>query len=253
MYNQETGLYYLQSRYYSPKLCRFINSDVAISGVGGDILGYNVFAYCFNNPVNMSDSTGNWPRWIAVVITVVKVFVTGYKHISNRNSIINSQVDSDPLTTTHNKIVNDQYGTTGSAFEYGLYKAAHNACGTIAVHNAKVLEGIESSLSETISDFQSVGAMRGYGFFGSKSHAIGRVLKKEGIAYSRVGINEMTNTGTYIISFWNENPPWGGIHIVAVTYDGAAYTAYNLEGYGCPSPITLSDYKGRYICGYYLR
>ena len=27
-------------------------------------MGYNMFAYCMNNPVNMSDSTGNWPRWL---------------------------------------------------------------------------------------------------------------------------------------------------------------------------------------------
>lgn len=33
-----------------------------ISGVGGEMLGYNQFAYCFNNPVNMSDSSGNWPK-----------------------------------------------------------------------------------------------------------------------------------------------------------------------------------------------
>ncbi|MGN1155740.1 MAG: hypothetical protein ACI4TK_06150, partial [Agathobacter sp.] len=34
-----------------------------IAGVGGEISGYNMFAYCFNNPVGMSDSTGNWPNW----------------------------------------------------------------------------------------------------------------------------------------------------------------------------------------------
>jgi hypothetical protein len=31
--------------------------------VGGDILGYNLFAYCLNNPVNYSDQGGNWPSW----------------------------------------------------------------------------------------------------------------------------------------------------------------------------------------------
>ena len=28
------------------------------------MIGYNQFAYCFNNPVNMSDDSGNWPKWI---------------------------------------------------------------------------------------------------------------------------------------------------------------------------------------------
>ena len=63
-YDNETGFYYLQSRYYDAETGRFINADGAIAGVAGEILGYNQFAYCFNNPVNLSDETGNWPEWI---------------------------------------------------------------------------------------------------------------------------------------------------------------------------------------------
>ena len=63
-YDTETGLYYVSSRYYDPEIGRWINADNRISGVGGSILGYNMFAYCMNNPVNMSDPTGSWPKWI---------------------------------------------------------------------------------------------------------------------------------------------------------------------------------------------
>ena len=34
-----------------------------MAGVGGNIKGYNVFTYCFNNPVNMVDPSGDWPYW----------------------------------------------------------------------------------------------------------------------------------------------------------------------------------------------
>lgn len=61
-YDNETGFYYLNSRYYDPETGRFINADGQISSVGGDVLGCNMFAYCFNNPVNMSDPSGNWPK-----------------------------------------------------------------------------------------------------------------------------------------------------------------------------------------------
>jgi len=64
VYDEETGLYYLQSRYYNPEIGRFINVDSVMAGVGGSIQGYNMFAYCFNNPVNMSDSSGHWPQWM---------------------------------------------------------------------------------------------------------------------------------------------------------------------------------------------
>ena len=46
----ETGLYYLQSRYYNPEIGRFINADRYIS-TGTGMLGYNIYAYCNNNPV----------------------------------------------------------------------------------------------------------------------------------------------------------------------------------------------------------
>ena len=41
-----------------------MNPDGAISGVNGPMLGYNQFAYSFNNPVNMDDESGNWPKWV---------------------------------------------------------------------------------------------------------------------------------------------------------------------------------------------
>ena len=57
VYDCETQLYYLQSRYYDPELGRFINAD-ALAATGQGILGNNMFAYCNNNPVVESDPTG---------------------------------------------------------------------------------------------------------------------------------------------------------------------------------------------------
>lgn len=56
-YDRETGFYYLNSRYYDPEVGRFINAD-AVLGANGGIVGYNLFAYCNNNPVNYSDPSG---------------------------------------------------------------------------------------------------------------------------------------------------------------------------------------------------
>ena len=55
---QETGMYYLQSRYYDPEICRFINADAQFDGNAG-FSGYNLFAYCANNPISAQDSSGN--------------------------------------------------------------------------------------------------------------------------------------------------------------------------------------------------
>ena len=251
-YDIEMDMYWLSTRFYDPEICRFINADEYVS-TGQGVLGNNMYAYCGNNPVSRVDPSGQ--RWItALVVAIAVPFVTvvGYNHISKRNFKDNSAVDNDESTTTKNKIVNDQKVTTGSSFSYGLYHASWNACETIAVHNAKVIKGIDSSLSETMKDFQSAGAMIGYGFFGSNPYAIGSVLKNSGIEYDRVGLDGMTEPGTYIISFWSENPLRYGLHTVAISYDGTTYTAYNLTGYGSESPISLSNYTNRFICGYYL-
>gem|GEM_PF-6848394 len=56
-YDTETGFYYLQTRYYDPEVGRFLNADGYI-GANGDIPGYNMFAYCSNEPVFNSDNFG---------------------------------------------------------------------------------------------------------------------------------------------------------------------------------------------------
>jgi RHS repeat-associated protein len=56
-YDSETDLYYLNSRYYDAEVGRFLNQDVYIS-TGEGIRGYNMFAYCLNNPVTRTDISG---------------------------------------------------------------------------------------------------------------------------------------------------------------------------------------------------
>ena len=57
VYDEETGFYYLQSRYYNPEVGRFISSVVLLS-IDQGVLGHNAYAYCLNNPVNMMDYSG---------------------------------------------------------------------------------------------------------------------------------------------------------------------------------------------------
>ena len=68
-YDTETSLYYLQSRYYDPDTGRFISADGQLNE---GVLGYNMFAYCENNPVNRADSTGEaWYHWALGAAIVV--------------------------------------------------------------------------------------------------------------------------------------------------------------------------------------
>lgn len=56
-YDNESGFYYLNSRYYDPNTGRFLNADAFVS-TGQGILGHNMFAYCLNRPTSGLDSNG---------------------------------------------------------------------------------------------------------------------------------------------------------------------------------------------------
>ena len=60
-YDTETGYYYLQSRYYDPSTCRFINADLpeCVKIQLEQKAGINIYIYCCNNPINLEDRTGN--------------------------------------------------------------------------------------------------------------------------------------------------------------------------------------------------
>lgn len=80
-YDTETGLYYLNNRYYDPEVARFINADdTSLLGATGTTLSYNLFAYCENNPVNSSDPSGYFTvrRWmISSVVNMLLSLIPG--------------------------------------------------------------------------------------------------------------------------------------------------------------------------------
>ena len=58
VYDEETELYYLRSRYYNPVVCRFANADAVVDkGYSGATL----FTYCRNKPIGCRDGSGNRP------------------------------------------------------------------------------------------------------------------------------------------------------------------------------------------------
>jgi RHS repeat-associated protein len=62
-FDNETGYYYFQSRYYNPETGRFINADGLLLS-SGTTLGHNMYAYVNNNPVMYSDISGYAPKRI---------------------------------------------------------------------------------------------------------------------------------------------------------------------------------------------
>ncbi|HBL85213.1 MAG TPA: hypothetical protein DDZ99_10035 [Clostridiales bacterium] len=98
-YDSETGFYYLNSRYYDPQVGRFINSDTLVS-TGQGLLAQNMFAYCNNNPIVLTDSSGSLPTWDELCNTVgsaANAYADGFVDFFKDQWTTVEQVVNDPV------------------------------------------------------------------------------------------------------------------------------------------------------------
>ena len=73
-YDKETGLYFLNSRYYDPAIGRFITPDSYDYLDSMTIGGIDLYAYCNNDPVNYSDPSGHFALLIGLLIAAAMLF-----------------------------------------------------------------------------------------------------------------------------------------------------------------------------------
>lgn len=124
-YDGETGLYYNQSRYYSPEWCRFINADDPnISTLtAGNISGANLFMYCNNEPVQNTDFYGYLAKhWYNKVSNVSKAIDIAIIAISCGKSLVGMKAIKTFIKANRNKLIKTVekellklIGTTASA------------------------------------------------------------------------------------------------------------------------------------------
>ena len=86
-YDTETGLYYLNSRYYNSEFGRFISADGLIDNRGAT--SQNLFAYCYNNPVNYSDADGHLPFCVITALAgaIAGAIIGGVRAAKSGNSV----------------------------------------------------------------------------------------------------------------------------------------------------------------------
>ena len=82
VYDSETGLYCLGSRYYDPEVGRFVNADDTdvIFAKPQELGSKNLYAYCDNNPVAREDYAGEFPI-PCIVGAVVGAAVSGFSYV----------------------------------------------------------------------------------------------------------------------------------------------------------------------------
>ena len=102
-YDRETGLYFLQTRYYDPVVGRFLNRDFVNYADSQTINGLNLYTYCGNNPVMCIDGitfgngeiviSGGYgggicsqnvrftPEWLKIVVGAIPDIILGLKYL----------------------------------------------------------------------------------------------------------------------------------------------------------------------------
>ena len=161
-YDADLGFYYLNSRYYDSYTGRFLNADKHVNG-NGDVIGYNMFAYCSNNPVMYTDSTGEgWPVVIFVVgLTVGLIYGMVVSSIldglteddSYHNRVDSYDIDEDTVAE------NWYFDADVNEFHFGEY--ASDVTLTLGAYNEKT-----NVSSGNVSNFNAITASGTIGYFG---------------------------------------------------------------------------------------
>ena len=81
-FDEETGLYYLKTRYYDPQVGRFMTIDNLNYLEPEKIAGLNLYDYCYNNPIMYYDPIGCFPLTIFLILaatTIIGASIAGVK------------------------------------------------------------------------------------------------------------------------------------------------------------------------------
>ncbi len=132
-YDNETGYYYLQSRYYDSSICRFINADLPmyVLILKGITSGINSFSYCFNNPIMFNDITGTSSlsgilQFIVLNLELVQISSPRKMYIEIRFSLNSSNYG--PIKKVIGKIYCRSTSILNSE-DYIYYSLSHTARG----------------------------------------------------------------------------------------------------------------------------
>ena len=172
-YDVETQLFYCNSRYYSPELCRWTSPDSIEYLDSESINGLNLYCYCGNNPIMYVDPDGHMPKWLENTLKI------GGAVLSTAALVAGSIFIAGPASII-------------------LAGAALGAAGGL------IGGGISSGISSVMSGGSFIDGFADGALSGSITGAIsGAVAASPLIKWGQMGVNALISGGSYIINNYN--------------------------------------------------
>ena len=225
VYDEDTAMYYLQTRYYDPFTGRFINADNTVFiGSSGTAIGDNIFTYCENDPVNNVDYTGQWfyslkkyydynfKKYMIISPILWYNFLESYEKLCKRNKYNKNCIGK------YSSYIYGQANYPVSNMKYGKSESriSNVGCELVAIYNALKKMKKFMNFSQIILEAEMNDLVWYRGKFGTHPRKIGRFFDAHKIIYVQSNNiydfkHDMNKYKIGIISKWN-NDSSTGIH-----------------------------------------
>ncbi|MFD1176916.1 RHS repeat domain-containing protein [Paenibacillus puldeungensis] len=208
-YDEESQLYYLNARYYDPKIARFLSEDT-YKGNLNDPLSLNLYTYVSNNPLVYSDPTGHWQQ---------------------RDSKLNVQAQASIIALT-----NSYYKATNAYERAAISKQADAIRNSAAAHNTGIVTPLQAQAATIISIVNKGISAKGYATVSDWNQA----LKSAGITTSTKSepYVKTRETGSQTVTTTNI-----GVTNLAVTSYHSAETKKSGANLNISYNVTKPEYK----------
>ena len=259
IYDKDTGLYYMNARYYDAATGRFISQD-SYRGEIEDVGTWHLYAYCSNNPINYVDLNGH--KWLSFqqIQNSVKKDKKAKKVMERYYANVNRAKEKSSYSGNTTNVIN--YQPKLSHIKYRSTNVAKTGCAIIALHNILKLKGKGKNFIKLVAEFDYY--MSSDGTVGIVPNTLAHIMSKylNYSAYTKLDKfeNDMT-TSKYGIMLYGYK--WG-MHYVAmrkIKTKNENKKVYVLNLYGTSSSgkyyksisNILDSQEGKFSRGYIMK